>query len=155
MRYENQTTQLVNPAPLEANEVFCVDGTKDITNGKMPPCTNNGGVKIGQVVRAGTLPAEVVEPSTQLEPVSDLQYYLSSNFLSRASISIVPVALIGAYSYNKKYSLTKIALLVSIPIVIITGLQYVFMGGGKNAYWGIFVPPSMKRDSMKQIQLKK
>ncbi len=43
--YQNQTTELVNPATLEPNEVFCVDGTKDITNGKMPPCTNNGGVK--------------------------------------------------------------------------------------------------------------
>ena len=94
-------------------------------------------------------------PPSQQEPVSDLQYYTSANFLKRASVSIVPVALIGAYCYNKKFSLVKSALLVSIPIVIITGLQYVFMGGGKNAYWGIFVPPSMKRDSMKQIQLKK
>lgn len=88
----------------------------------------------------------------QAEPVSDLEYYTSANFLKRASVSIVPVALIGAYSYNKKFSLTKSALLISIPIVITTGLQYVFMGGGKNAYWGIFVPPSMKRNSIKQIK---
>jgi len=92
-------------------------------------------------------------PPSQQEPVSDLQYYTSANFLKRASVSIVPVALIGAYSYNKKFSLVKSALLVSIPIVIITGLQYVFMGGGKNAYWGIFVPPSARANSMKQIQL--
>jgi hypothetical protein len=94
-------------------------------------------------------------PPSQQESVSDLQYYTSANFLKRASVSIVPVALIGAYTYNKKFSLVKSALLVSIPIVIITGLQYVFMGGGKNAYWGIFVPPSVKRNSLKQIQLKK
>ena len=92
-------------------------------------------------------------PPSQQEPVSDLEYYLSPNFLKRASVSIVPIALIGAYCYNKKFSLTKSALLVSIPIVAITGLQYLGMGGGKNAYWGIFVPPSARANSMKQIQL--
>jgi hypothetical protein len=90
---------------------------------------------------------------TQQEPVSDFKYYTSSKFLKKASVSIVPVGLIGAYCYHKKFSLLKSALLVSIPIVAITGLQYVFMGGGKNKYWGIFVPPSIQAKSMKQIQL--
>lgn len=89
---------------------------------------------------------------TQQEPVSDLQYYTSANFLKRASVSIVPVGLIGAYCYHKKFSLLKSALLVSIPIVAITALQYAVMGGGKNSYWGIFVPPSMKTNSIKQIK---
>jgi hypothetical protein len=89
---------------------------------------------------------------TQQEPVSDLQYYTSANFLKRASVSIIPVGLIGAYCYHKKFSLLKSALLVSIPIVAITGLQYAVMGGGKNSYWGIFVPPSMKTNSIKQIK---
>jgi hypothetical protein len=84
--------------------------------------------------------------------VSNFEYYTSANFLKRASVSIVPVALIGVYSYNKKFSLLKSTLLISIPIVAITGLQYVFMGGGKNSYWGIFVPPSMKTNSIKQIK---
>ncbi len=134
----------------------CNDGTsesRDTNNsGRQDvPCRRNGGVKeeanVNRAIAIGQAP-----PSQQ-EPVSDLQYYTSANFLKRASVSIVPVALIGAYSYNKKFSLVKSALLVSIPIVIITGLQYVFMGGGKNAYWGIFVPPSARANSMKQIQL--
>ena len=90
---------------------------------------------------------------TQQEPVSDLEYYTSANFLKRASVSIVPVGLIGAYCYHKKFSLLKSALLVSIPIVAITGLQYATMGGGKNKYWGIFVPPSIQAKSIKKIQL--
>jgi hypothetical protein len=89
----------------------------------------------------------------QAEQVSDLEYYLSPKFLKKASVSIVPVGLIGAYCYHKKFSLLKSALLVSIPIVAITGLQYVFMGGGKNKYWGIFVPPSIQAKSIKKIQL--
>ena len=94
-------------------------------------------------------------PPTQSEPVSDLKYYTSANFLKRASVSIVPVALIGVYSYNKKFSLLKSALLVSIPIVAITGLQYVFMGGGKNKYWGIFIPPSVNAKKYAQNEFKK
>ena len=144
--YENQTTELVNPSPVETNEVTCMDGTKDITNGKKPPCINNGGVKPLQEI-------VTVKTGTPAKQESDLQYYTSSRFLKRASFSIVPVALIGAYCYNKKFSLTKSALLVSIPIVIITGLQYVFMGGGKNSYWGIFIPPSIRANEIKKIQL--
>ena len=82
--------------------------------------------------------------ATQSEPISDLKYYTSANFLKSASVSVVPVVLIGAYCYHKKYSLLKSALLVSIPIVAITGLQYLGMGGGKNKYWGIFAPPSIR-----------
>ena len=113
--------------------------------------SKNVGQPLGIYENVPSIAIGEARPSQQ-EPVSDLQYYTSANFLKRASVSIVPVALIGAYSYNKKFSLTKSALLISIPIVIITGLQYVFMGGGKNAYWGIFVPPSMKRNSIKQIK---
>jgi len=142
----NETTGVMGGA--RPNEVTCVDGTKDISNGKMPPCTNNGGVKENQ------LPAEqVVRTTTQGEQVSDLEYYLSPNFLKRASYSVVPIALIGGYCYYKKFSLGKSALLVSIPIVAITIMQNIGFGGGKNAYWGIFIPPSVKRNSMKQIQL--
>jgi hypothetical protein len=99
----------------------------------------------------------VFEPSqfktpTQTEVVSDFEYYTSAKFLKSASVSIVPVALIGAYSYHKKFSLTKTALLVSIPIVAITGLQYLFMGGGKNKYWSIFSPPSVKANRNAQLR---
>jgi TRAP-type uncharacterized transport system fused permease subunit len=83
---------------------------------------------------------------------SDFDYYTSKPFLKRASISIVPVGLIIAYSYHKKFSLTKSAFLVSIPIVIITGLQYIFMGGGKNKYWQIFTPPSARNQYIKQVK---
>jgi hypothetical protein len=89
---------------------------------------------------------------TQTEVVSDFEYYTSAKFLKSASVSIVPVALIGAYSYHKKFSLTKTALLVSIPIVAITGLQYLFMGGGKNKYWSIFSPPSIKANRNAQLR---
>ena len=130
-------------------------------SGRMP----NGEIRItttkGEIIKetdlqnqSNVVRAIPIGQAPAQQPISDLQYYTSANFLKRASVSIVPVALIGAYCYNKKFSLTKSALLVSIPIVIITGLQYVFMGGGKNAYWGIFVPPSARVNSMKQIQLK-
>ena len=92
---------------------------------------------------------EVAQPISQQ---SDFDYYTSERFLKRASVSIVPIGLIGAYCYHKKFSLTKSALLVSIPIVIITGLQYVFMGGGKNKYWEIFTPPSARNQYIKQVK---
>jgi hypothetical protein len=100
-------------------------------------------------------PVEIPQSKTptQQEPVSDLEYYTSANFLKRASVSIIPVGLIGAYCYHKKFSLLKSGLLISIPIVAITGLQYVFMGGGKNSYWGIFTPPSIRANQLKKIQL--
>jgi len=50
----NETTGVMGGAkPLETTvvqtinkyEVTCKDGTKDVSNGTMPPCTNNGGVK--------------------------------------------------------------------------------------------------------------
>jgi hypothetical protein len=131
-------------------------------SGRMP----NGEIRItttkGEIIKQTDLQEQsnvnraiAIGQAPRQQPISDLQYYTSGNFLKRASVSIVPVALIGVYCYKKKFSLLKSALLVSIPIVAITGLQYVFMGGGKNAYWGIFVPPSIKANSIKQIQLKK
>jgi hypothetical protein len=90
---------------------------------------------------------------TQGEPVSDFKYYTSENFLKKASVSVIPVGLIVGYCYYKKFSLLKSALLVSIPIVGITIMQNIGFGGGKNAYWGIFIPPSVKSNSMKQIKL--
>jgi hypothetical protein len=88
----------------------------------------------------------------QAEPISDLKYYTSANFLKRASVSIIPVGLIGVYCYKKKFSLLKSALLVSIPIIAITGIQYAVMGGGKNSYWGIFTPPSTKSSYNAQLR---
>jgi hypothetical protein len=92
---------------------------------------------------------------TQGEPESDLQYYTSAKFLKRASYSIIPVALIGGYSYYKKFNLVKSALLVSIPIVAITIMQNIGFGGGKNAYWGIFIPPSVSAKKYAPKQIKK
>jgi hypothetical protein len=140
---------------VSSTPVVCKDGTtkmqlNDPNARVLDACRDNGGRAENQI-------AVALEPEkNQTEnSVSDLQYYTSSDFLKRASISIVPVVLIGAYSYNKKFSLIKSVLLISIPIVSITGLQYVFMGGGKNAYWSIFVPPSARANSMKQLQVKK
>lgn len=133
---------------------------KGAFSGVMP----NGEIRIttdkGQIINLKDLQSQnqpvVAIPQfktpTQQEPVSDLEYYTSAKFLKKASVSIVPVGLIGAYCYHKKFSLLKSALLVSIPIVAITGLQYAVMGGGKNSYWGIFVPPSMKTNSIKQLK---
>lgn len=146
MKPPYQTTEIINQTLSETNEVTCMDGTKDITNGKKAPCINNGGVKPLQEI-------VTVKTGTPAKQESDLQYYTSARFLKRASFSIVPIGLVGLYCYNKKFSLTKSALLVSIPIVLITGLQYVSMGGGKNAYWGIFIPPSIRANQIKNIQL--
>lgn len=95
----------------------------------------------------------VTKAVTPSKPISDLEYYTSSAFLKRASVSIVPVALIGAYCYHKKFSLTKSALLVSIPIVAITILQNIGFSGGKNAYWGIFTPPSIRENKNAELRL--
>ena len=65
---------------------------------------------------------KVAKPAVNNE--SDFDYYTSERFLKQASFLIVPVALIGAYSYHKKFSLKKSALLISIPFVFINGLQY-------------------------------
>jgi hypothetical protein len=141
---------------VSSTPVRCNDGTtqnqQSSPNGKyMSACTNHGGVSPNQPL-GNAIPIEK-ETATQQQPESDLQYYTSANFLKRASISIIPVGLIGYYCYNKKFSLLKSALLVSIPIVAITIMQNIGFGGGKNAYWGIFIPPSIKSNSMKQIQL--
>ena len=65
-------------------------------------------------------------------------------FLKRASVSVVPLGLIGYYSYKKKFSPLKTALLLSIPIVAIQVLSAFAMGGGSSMkYWSIFVPPSI------------
>jgi hypothetical protein len=132
------------------NKVLCNNGTYDITNGVVAPCESGGGVKNQPVENAPQYKTQ-----TQGEPESDLQYYTSAKFLKRASYSIIPVALIGGYSYYKKFSLLKSALLVSIPIVAITGLQYIGMGGGKNKYWGIFIPPSVSAKKYAPKQIKK
>jgi len=129
-------------------EVTCKDGTKDVSNGSIPPCGVHGGVNEGKP----NLNMVKMKTPTQAT-TSDFQYYTSSNFLKKASFVIVPVGLIGYYCYNKKFSLLKSALLVSIPIVAITGLQYIGMGGGKNKYWGIFTPPSIRANQLKKIQL--
>jgi hypothetical protein len=130
-------------------EVTCKDGTKDVSNGSILPCGGHGGVNEGKP----NLNMVKMKTPTQATTQSDFQYYTSSKFLKRASVVIVPVGLIGYYCYNKKFSLLKSALLVSIPIVAITGLQYLFMGGGKNTYWGIFTPPSIRVNQLKKIQL--
>jgi hypothetical protein len=131
--------------------VLCKDGTTKIQaispNARvMDACENNGGRAENQSTTVE------YKTATQVEPISDLKYYTSANFLKRASVSIVPVGLIGVYCYKKKFSLLKSALLVSIPIVAITGLQYVFMGGGKNSYWDIFTPPSTKANYNAQLR---
>lgn len=139
--------------------VLCKDGTTKIQNSSpnakyMDACMDNGGRAENQTVQSLAVtenqPLGYLQP--QAEPISDLKYYTSANFLKRASVSIVPVGLIGVYCYKKKFSLLKSALLVSIPILAITGLQYLFMGGGKNSYWGIFTPPSTKANYNAQLR---
>ena len=88
---------------------------------------------------------------TPSKPISDLEYYTSANFLKSASFSVVPIALIGAYSYHKKFSLTKTALLISIPIVVISILEKLSFGSQKNAYWSIFSPPSIRQNHNAKI----
>jgi hypothetical protein len=148
-----------------SNNTIIKKGT--IVQGKMSGTMPNGDIRIttnnGEIINyvdlqeqsnvSNAIPVGQLLTTTQQEPVSDFKYYTSLKFLKEASISIVPVGLIGAYCYHKKFSLLKSALLVSIPIVAITGLQYVAMGGGKNKYWGIFVPPSINANRIKQLQL--
>jgi hypothetical protein len=129
-------------------DVTCNDGTKDVSNGAKAPCTSHGGVNEG---KPNLNMVKTVNPTQAT--TSDFQYYTSAKFLKGASLSVVPVGLIGYYCYNKKFSLLKSALLVSIPIVAITGLQYIVMGGGKNKYWSIFTPPSIRANQLKKIQL--
>lgn len=143
-----------NTINVTSTQVLCKDGSYGIdissVNAKYDnskTCINNGG-------RAENQNINMVKTKAPTQATtSDFEYYTSSNFLRRASIVIVPVGLIGYYCYNKKFSLLKSALLLSIPIVAITGLQYIGMGGGKNKFWGIFVPPSIRANQLKKIQL--
>jgi len=142
-----------NGFDISENAIVDIELNKDITvsifdEPFVDPILSNTGIKLNQPVVNQVKTIAPTQATT-----SDLQYYTSANFLKRASVVIVPVGLIGAYCYHKKFSLLKSALLVSIPIVAITGLQYIGMGGGKNKYWGIFVPPSIQAKSIKKIQL--
>jgi hypothetical protein len=148
------TTDFNNNSIIEKGTIVKGAFSGVMPNGEIRITTDKGQIINLKDLQSQNQPVEIPQfkTPTQQEPVSDLQYYTSANFLKRASVSIIPVGLIGAYCYHKKFSLLKSALLVSIPIVAITGLQYVFMGGGKNSYWGIFTPPSMKANSIKQIK---
>jgi|688.fasta_scaffold683456_2 hypothetical protein len=104
----------------------------------------------------GYLQPSQFKTPTPSKPISDFEYYTSSAFLKSASFSVVPVVLIGAYSYNKKFSLLKSALLISIPIVAISILQNLSFGSEKNAYWRIFSPPSIRQNhNARLIQIEK
>jgi hypothetical protein len=120
-----------------------IDGLVYLDIGEKMNTMNTMDIKMPQ-------PAQFKTP-TPSKPISDLEYYTSANFLKSASFSVVPVALIGAYSYHKKFSLTKTALLISIPIVVISILQKFSFGSEKNAYWSIFSPPSIRQNHNARI----
>jgi len=104
----NETTGVMGGA--RPNEVTCVDGTKDISNGKMPPCTNNGGVKEDiEVVRTGTLPETLVayQPVINLSPEEKfyeslgLKSSMFSPLKSKGRLLVAVVLVAGYFAYKK------------------------------------------------------
>jgi hypothetical protein len=105
--YENQTTEIVNS--VTSNEVFCNDGTKDITNGKKPPCINNGGVSTSISIAPPTEKVNL-SPSVNLSP--EEKFYQSLGLKDKGGYNptvkakgrfLVAVVLVAGYFAYKKY----------------------------------------------------
>jgi hypothetical protein len=104
--FENQTTQIVNS--VTSNEVFCNDGTKDITNGKKPPCINNGGVKV--TVGSVNVPQGVAQ--------------VKQTFLQRNQTMLIAIGVpVGFYAFSKyqKFDNKKTAKVTIIGSVVVLG----------------------------------
>ena len=105
------------------NEVTCADGTKDVSNGVLAPCTQNGGVK-------GTLPVvkqlQSKEEVTKRvdEEIAKIKFPLKTTVITSA----VPLGL-AYYSYYNNYSLTKGIGVVVIGSVVAWFGALTFSGG--------------------------
>lgn len=96
-------------------EVTCADGTKDVSNGKNPPCTNNGGVKDAPKF-----------PSTA-----------KRSFLDEHRGRLIAIGVpLGFYAFSKykKYDNKKTAKVTIIGSVVVLGL--VVLNGFSGAWSG-------------------
>jgi hypothetical protein len=83
------------------NEVTCADGTKDVSNVVLAPCTQNGGVKGNQPVVKQLQSKEEVAKRIN-EEIAKIKFPLKTTVITSA----VPLGL-AYYSYYNNYSLTK------------------------------------------------
>jgi hypothetical protein len=120
---------------VNTNEVTCNDGTKDITNGKKPPCINNGGVKQISPVK---LPLSVTNPelykkNIEMSAEKDKKMRQIGVITLLAKASIVPI---GFYAFSKyqKYDNKKTAKVTIIGSVVVLGL--VVLNGFSGAFSG-------------------
>lgn len=107
----NETTGVMGGA--RPNEVTCVDGTKDISNGKMPPCTNNGGVKEENQPIVNVPQKEVAYSSVNLSPEEKFYDTLGIKQYDNSPLRgfpvklkgrlLVAVVLVGGYLAYKKF----------------------------------------------------
>ena len=117
--------------PINKFEVTCKDGTKDVSNGKNPPCTKNGGVK-------QNAPLQVPQIAKQ-------------TFLEKNSWKLIAVGVpVGFYAFSKyqKYDNKKTLKVTIIGSVVVLGAMVLngFSGAwtgttfmdntfGKQKYW--------------------
>lgn len=109
--------------PINKFEVTCKDGTKDVSNGKNPPCTKNGGVMVNnQIVKQ----LKTLEQSQKEidEQVAKIKFPLKTTLITSA----VPLGL-AYYSYYNNYSLTKGIGVVVIGSVVAFYGTIMFSGG--------------------------
>ena len=90
------------------NEVTCADGTKDVSNGVLAPCTQNGGVKENQTVVDA--PKEVAYSSVNLS--SEEKFYESLGLKDKGGLTLplkskgrllVALVLVAGYFAYKKF----------------------------------------------------
>jgi hypothetical protein len=137
MKPQNQTTELVNPAP---PDVTCNDGTKDITNGKKAPCVSNGGVKMTSV--AVNVPQGVGQAKR--------------TFLDEHKNHLIMIGVpLGFYAFSKyqKYDSKKTLKVTIIGSVVVFGAIFINamsgFGSGNTYTKRLFG----KQNAPKQIQL--
>jgi len=107
----NETTGVMGGA--RPNEVTCVDGTKDISNGKMPPCTNNGGVKeenqpiINAPIKVQNLESsKAINSEDKFYELIGIKYKPHNDFGLNSTTSgrlLVAVVLVAGYFAYKKF----------------------------------------------------
>ena len=103
--------------------VTCADGTKDVSNGSIPPCTKNGGVMVNnQIVKQ----LKTLEQSQKEidEQVAKIKFPLKTTLITSA----VPLGL-AYYSYYNNYSLTNGIGVVVIGSVVAFYGTIMFSGG--------------------------
>ena len=96
--------------------VTCADGTKDVSNGKNPPCTNNGGIKDAPI---------------------DIPQVAKRSFLDEHKSRLIAIGVpVGFYAFSKyqKYDNKKTLKVTIIGSVVVLGA--IVLNGFSGAWTG-------------------